>query len=241
MNRLQAELHRLFLLSSDDQRADMPGMARGMVMELAGPADWEELSKVWHGVQEELRLPAPAIAVSGSDGLQLWFSLQSPVNAARAADFLSRLCARYLPGVAQGRVRLQPWSGDECRSVPPVPAQFGTTGNWSAFIAPDLAPIFSDTPWLDVEPGVDGQADLLARVEPMGQAAFDAAMQRLPPVAFKATAPPAWSETGGSPPRGEPAESASDVDPRRFLQQVLNDETAALALRIEAAKALLYR
>jgi len=32
-----------------------------------------------------------------------------------------------------------------------------------------------------------------------------------------------------------------DVDPRRFLQHVLNDETVTLALRIEAAKALLQR
>jgi hypothetical protein len=31
------------------------------------------------------------------------------------------------------------------------------------------------------------------------------------------------------------------VDPRRFLQQVLNDEAVALPLRIEAAKALLQR
>ena len=35
------------------------------------------------------------------------------------------------------------------------------------------------------------------------------------------------------------AGAGPDVDPRRFLQQVLNDETVALALRIDAAKALL--
>ena len=39
MNRLQSELHRLYLLPSADQ-----GDARAMIMELAAPADWNELS-----------------------------------------------------------------------------------------------------------------------------------------------------------------------------------------------------
>ena len=212
MNRLQSELQRLYAADGGDVRA--------LVLELARPADWDALGQVWRGVQADLQLPAPGIAVSGTDGLQLWFSLQQPVSAARAGDFLARLRARYLPGIAPTRVRA-------ATQPPTVPAQDAATGNWSAFVAPDLAPVFADTPWLDIQPGAEGQADLLARLESVKPAAFDAAMLQLQPAATPAADP---SAVDGAP---------QDVDPRRFLQRVLNDETVALALRIEAAKALL--
>jgi hypothetical protein len=108
-----------------------------------------------------------------------------------------------------------------------VPALQASTENWSAFVARDLAPVFADTPWLDVPPSAEGQADLLAKLQRIKPDALDAAMLRLQPVAAE--------------PAGEPVSAAADVDPRRFLQRVLNDETVALALRIEAAKALLQR
>jgi len=109
-----------------------------------------------------------------------------------------------------------------------VPAEQPSTGNWSAFIAPDLAPVFVDTPWLDIQPGAEGQADLLARLQSIKPAAFEAIVQVPPP---EPAAQPAATEA--------PAGAATDVDPRRFLQRVLNDETAPLALRVDAAKALL--
>lgn len=215
MGRLPSELHRLY--HSPD-----PGSTRALLLEVAAPADWEALGTVWRGVQADLALPAPGIAVSGTDGVQLWFSLQQPVSTARAADFLARLRARYLPGIAPTRLRLRSDGG-----MPAVPAQHAATGNWSAFVAPDLAPVFADTPWLDIPPGADGQADLLARLASTPPAAFDAAMQALQPV-VPATAAPA--DTAGA-----------DLDPRQFLQRVLNDEGAPLALRVEAAKALLLQ
>lgn len=88
--------------------------------------------------------------------------------------------------------------------------------------------MFADTPWLDIPPGIDGQADLLARLESIDPAAFEAAFTRLQPAAAPAS--------NTQPSVGC---SAGDVDPRHFLQRVLNDEAAPLALRIEAAKALL--
>jgi len=212
MNRLQAELHRLYHPSA-------PGDVRALLLELARPADWEALGPAWRGVQADLQLPAPGIAVSGTDGLQLWFSLQQPVSVARAADFLARLQARYLPGIAPARLRLLPLG-----QAPQVPEQDAATGNWSAFIAPDLAPVFADTPWLDIPPGVEGQADLLAKLKSIKPATFDAAMQALIPATVTAA-----------------ADEAVDIDPRHFLQRVLNDETIDLALRVEAAKALLRR
>ena len=212
MSRLAAELQRLYGNPG-------PGRTRALVLEVAAPADWAELGRAWQGVQADLSLPAPAIAVSGTDGMQLWFSLQQPVDIARGTDFLARVQARYLADLAPARVRLRADDG-----VPGVPAQDAPTGNWSAFIATDLAPVFADTPWLDIPPGADGQADLLARLAPIAPAAFDAALQALQPARQAAMAP---------------MSTCADIDPRQFLQGVLNDEAAPLALRVEAAKALL--
>ena len=222
MNRLAAELHRLY---------PPPAAAgvRALLLEVAAPADWTALGAVWRGVQAELGLPAPAIAVSGTDGLQLWFSLQQPVSPAVAADFLARLQARYLPGVPARRVRARADGGR-----PAVPAQDAASGNWSAFVAPDLAPVFVDTPWLDIEPGAEGQADLLARLAPATAEAFTGALALLAP-AVAPTAARAVTVTATDAPR----DPGPHVDPRQFLQRVLDDEQAPLALRLDAAKALL--
>jgi hypothetical protein len=62
-------------------------------------------------------------------------------------------------------------------------------------------------------------------------------VQRLAPAVRAALAPIAPPADTGM---HTLAADAPNVDPKRFLQQVLNDETVALALRIEAAKALLH-
>lgn len=230
MNRLESELQRLYA-----PRSPAPADAtRALVMEVVGPGAWAALAPVWRGVQAELELPAPAVAVSGTDGLQLWFSLQDAVGSAPARHALALLQARYLPAEwhAQpaGRVRLFPpaeGAGPGCEA-PRAPTQVAATGHWSAVVAPDLAPIFSDTPWLDVEPSAEGQADLLARLQSITPAAWASALQRLEPGPAVAAPVPAVA-----------APAAGGLDPRHFLQQVLNDPTVALALRIEAAKALL--
>lgn len=46
------------------------------------------------GVQADLALPAPAIAVNGSDACQRWFSLVEPLPAPQAAAFLDALRRR---------------------------------------------------------------------------------------------------------------------------------------------------
>ena len=232
MSRLQSELHRLYL--------PMPGTAetagvRAMVMELAAPPNWAALSGVWRGVQSELELPAPGIAVSGTDGIQLWFSLAEPVSSERAHEFLELLRSSFMPDVDGGRVRLM-----TALQAAPVPALQQWTGNWSAFIASDLAPVFAETPWLDFESNEEGQAALLRGLEAMKAPAFEAAFKRLSasaaPVVSDAEVPAATRVPAklGEPGSGERPDAA-----RRFLLQVMDDESAPLALRVEAAKALL--
>ena len=225
MNRLQSELNRLYRVQP---QADAGDSVRAMVLELTRPPSWEPLSNVWRGVQAELELPAPAIAVSGTDGLQLWFSLAEPVAAGRARTFLDRVRQRFLPEIDPSRVRLM-------LQAPQVPAEQGQSGNWSAFVAPDLAPVFDDAPWLDIAPNDEGQASLLSVIEVAKPAVFEAAMRRLDAVD---QAPVASRLDDRRPPPHAEAVSC-DAEARRFLRQVMHDETVALALRIEAAKALL--
>ncbi|MEP7102450.1 MAG: hypothetical protein ABI781_18205 [Burkholderiales bacterium] len=257
MNRLQSELHRLYLPgsaadaeggASSSALVDPSGAVRALVIELTRPASWEVLAKVWHGVQAELELPAPAIAVSGTDGLQLWFSLAEPVAAARAHAFLERLRARFMPEVEPRRVRLLP-AGDASalhpeRHARPVPARQEPGENWSAFVAPDLAPVFADTPWLDIPPSEEGQATLLRGLKVITPTAFESAMTQLGPGTPQlhpgvAASVATEASVDGALAQDRRVSAEAGLDPKRFLQQVMNDASVALALRIEAAKALL--
>jgi len=249
MNRLQSELHRLYLPRSQahgegaappSALIDPLDRVRAMVMELTRPPSWEVLSRVWHGVQTELELPAPGIAVSGIDGLQLWFSLAEPIAVAQAHAFLECLRSRFLADIDASRVRLMPASDDAStlrqeRHALVIPARQEATGNWSAFVAPDLAPVFADTPWLDIPPNEEGQAALLRGLEMTKRTAFEAALGKLVPSTHQSLATSLDDPSGNE----RPVTAAAGADPKRFLAQVMNDDTVALALRIEAAKALL--
>ena len=233
MNRLQSELHRLYQSPGDD------GWVRAMVLELARPAEWQALAALWKGVQADLTLPAPAIAVSGVDGYQLWFSLSAPVPVAHAQAFLESLRDRYLGDVTPGRIRL---TCDPMRHAGTVPALQGETGHWSAFVTQDLASIFADEPWLDRAPSADGQADLLCRIQSIPAAAFEQALSLLrpnaPPASTRPTAMLA-NVPGTEPMRLASTQPGHELDPKRFLLKVMNDPGVDLHLRIEAAKALL--
>lgn len=258
MNRLQAELHRLYRFgksTDSDENSEEPGLispdsgVRAMVLELARPADWNALSALWQGVQADLELPAPAIAVSGIDGYQLWFSLSEAVPAVEASRFLEALRLRYLNHIAPRRIGMWP-SMDASPSGPiqhakMVPAQRDEeTSRWSAFIAPDLAAVFSDEPWLDVCPSHEAQADILSHLKSIKAADFQMALAQPSTAAQTATSRSAPGiserESGtrstqnfGAHPTG------NSLDPKRFLLDVMGDPAVELHLRIEAAQALL--
>lgn len=219
--RLHTELQRLF-----DTQTDAQGRVRTLVLGISGPADWPALAAVWRGVQTELNWPAPAIAINGVDAFELWMPLQVAVSQDEARRALQHLCARYLGDVAPARWRLWP-ALDEGLCAPPQaqPQLQAVTGRWSAFVAPDLAAVFGDDPSLDLPPGEDAQAEVLARIQPIPAADWQRAIASIAPAALPLSQP-------ATPP------TAHD-DPRRFLLSVMNDATVDMALRIEAAKALL--
>ncbi|VTU45828.1 hypothetical protein SRS16P2_00346 (plasmid) [Variovorax sp. SRS16] len=241
MSQLQFELDRLYGLGAKAADGATPSVGhegrqrgiRALVLELALPASWRQLSSVWKGAQSDLGLPAPAIAVSGVDGLQLWFSLAAPISPNAGELFLQGLRARYLSDLGSTLVR---WM-TETAKFPVAPPVEISPDRWSAFVAPDLASVFADTPWLDFPLNAEGQATLLRALEPIQQVAFEAALSQLGAIEVSESREPVALKV---PARAEVRTCEQvDADPVRFLRGVMNDETAPLALRIEAAKALL--
>lgn len=252
MSRLNEEFRRLYL-PADGSAADgaTGNTARALVLEVARPASWRALGAVWQGVQADFGWPAPAIAVNGVDGLQLWFSVAEPVPLAEAQAVLRGLTQRYLAELASHRVAAWPAAAPlAALAWPAVPAlqaapvTQGAEAVWSAFVAPDLAAIFEDTPWLDLPPGGEGQAALLARCRSVPPGPWQAACVALavrgpvvapaPAVALAPASLPALTSDGG---HDAPRQGAAQA--REFLLRVLQDEGAPLALRVEAAKALM--
>lgn len=225
MTRLSEQLQRLF------PPIDADGRLRRLVLALRTPADWDALGRVWQGVQTAFDWPAPAIVVSGGDGVQLWFALQQPVDADDGAAVLRMLVQRHLADLPPHRLRLLPGDGGSSpwqpAAAPALQAVDGDGERWSAFVAPDLAPMFSDTPWLDVEPNPEGQASLLAGLRAITAEEWQRAMVAVQPAA-EARSP---AVAAGS--------SGPFTDPRAFLLSVMNDPVVPMALRIDAAKALL--
>lgn len=253
MNRLQTELHRLYLphdAQSECQDVegeairliDADGRVRAMVVEVAQQAGWDGVAALWQGIQDDLDLPAPAIAVSGIDGYQVWLSLSEPVPVAQALDFLESLRLRYLGAIAPRHISMKPQANDsapwQAQHARRVPARQVESGRWSAFVAPGLAGMFADEPWLDLAPSPDAQAKLLSRVESIQPAEFRLAQDRLRP-AGHATGSVAADTTGGDRLGADQAQAYDGQDPKRFLLAVMNDPATELHLRIEAAKALL--
>ncbi|MGJ7506111.1 hypothetical protein [Variovorax sp. GT1P44] len=232
MNPLQFELDRLYGLGEGAADGAAPAAAQGaraLVLELRAPAGWAQLSSVWTGVQSDFGFPPPAIAVSGVDALQLWFSLASPTLPSAGELFLRGLRGRYLPDMESTRVRL---IADAAR-LPSVPPSETSPDRWSAFVAPDLASVFADTPWLDVPPNGEGQAALLRTLEPIRRVAFEAALSQLNVVEEV----PGDLKLSVSP--EVPTSEQGGADAERFLRRIMNDESVPMALRIEAAKGLL--
>ena len=232
---------------------------RALVLALRKPADWDTLAPLWRGVQTDLAWPAPAIAVNGVDAFELWFSLAQPVPRAEATALLHHLCLRYLPGVKPER--LPRWPSLNATALPApqpgrIPALHPDTGRWSAFVAPDLPAVFGDDPSLDFPPSEDAQAELLSRLGCIQPDDWQAAVAALQAVRADAAVAPAGVEAAPRAPAlrpvaastGETAHAASPhhaalvgpyEDPRQFLRDVMNDSSVGLALRLEAARALL--
>lgn len=256
MNPLLPQLRRLFLHPqhlpvAEDGLPERIGLVgpdggvRTLVLGLAASLGWETVAQVCAGVQEDLALPLPVLAVSPRAGFQLWFSLAEAVPLAQARAFLEGLRGRYLAGLPAERLTLLP--DGTATGVEGVPALEAGSGRWSAFVDPSMGGMFGTETWLEMAPGLDRQAEVLAGFVSIGAADFARALEslKLTPEAGAgsgaAPAGPAAPDETPPPPRpvGHLAVGSGFADPRSFLLAVMNDVSASAEQRIEAAKALL--
>ena len=267
MSRLHSECRRLYLLAQASSAAtgvadawvNADAQTRTLMLQMDGTGGWPALGGLWRAVQETLELPAPAIAVSGREGMQLWFSLAEPLALPLARAFLAGLRRRFLADVRSQRLQQWPPEQENIAPGPPpqVPARCSPSPDsgenqadgerWSAFVAADLAPMFDDEPWLELAPNPDGQAELLARLRSIPLADVrrclalweSEAATAQPPAAMAASAAQPSAPVEWASPHNPAHNPSSASDPRQFLQEVVTDPQVPLALRIEAARALL--
>lgn len=225
------------------------GRVRAMVLGFARAADWPRVADLYQAVQEDLDLPAPALAVSGLDGFGLWFSLAEAVPAEVARAFLEGLRCRYLADMPPARLVFQP-DGGESAIVKLTPARQHGSGKWSAFIDPSLGSMFVEEAGLEMAPNTEQQARILAglaSIKPSellragallqapAEAADDTPLPGVEPLPSTAARPSSESAKTGA----RLAVGSGFSDPRSFLLAVMNDPSASARQRIRAAKALL--
>jgi hypothetical protein len=223
MDKLSGELRRLHFLP--EQHGDNGQQALGIAFRRA--ADWEAVAQLWHAVQDELDLPAPAVSVDGQ-GYRLWFSLAEPVDAQQASRFLDGLQRRYLADLPASRLEFG-LAGE----LPPCP--LAEPERWAAFIDPGMGSMFTAEPWLEMAPNRNQQADLLAGFASMRTGDFVRALALLQP----ADQPAEDNGDAAKSPTSALSLQGPFADPKQFLLAVMNDASASPQLRIEAAKALL--
>lgn len=247
MNKLIAEIKRLYLQTPLSAEGDTHGLApadpvplagdnacvRAMVLSLGHKKVWPWVTAIFQGVQTDMELPAPGVVISPQEGYQIWFSLAEAIPAVDAVRFLEGLQQKYLQELSPEQQRLCPSSSGLRPKIHLAPARDATSGQWSAFIDPSMGDLFCDEPGLDFPPNADRQADMLAALVPISPQQFQQAIAQLdhrlqplnPTQSTKASLQASVTTT-------------EFTHPRDFLLATMNNPQASLHDRIEAAKAL---
>lgn len=212
------------------------GSVRGMVLRFTRRGDWPRVAELYQSLQEDLELPAPAIAASADNGYLLWLSLVEATAVPVAGAFLVALVARYLADLPPAAITMVPGADSDTGLVGLVPALHAANGKWSAFIDPGMGSMFIDESGLDMAPNLERQAEMLAGLRSISPAALQRAQQLLAAAAAPVLAAPAPNPPG-SPASGTLSGTFSDA--QSFLLAVINDPSVSLSQRIEAATALL--
>jgi hypothetical protein len=205
MEKLIAELARLYLapeaVTRDVLAAHILGKttlamklttADGLVRALAIPfrkvfgdgeaGHWDRLCVVANALQAELGLPAPAVSIDGASAYRLWLSLETPVPASEAQDFLELLRKTYFP-----QVELAPDAATAPVYLPPCLNP--RSGKWAAFIHPGMGASFAEESGLEMAPPLAGQAGFLESVESIAEEQFRNAWRGLEQRRMPASAP----------------------------------------------------
>lgn len=265
MQRLFAQLQRLFLLPAAPAwtaeslqqavacgdagltlSADAAGSTRTLVIGFSRARDWDSAAALLATLTDTLGLRRPALAIDGVCGYQLWLSLAAPIPVAEAQAWWQALKAQYLSELPDTALMFFPGEGSlaAISAVPVIPARIGAAERWSAFIDPNLGGLFRDEPWLEMPPGDEAQADLLAGCTAISAAEFAHSQAALQTATAATAAKVAAAADAAALAAQREAEKplqqvAAYADPKDFLLALMNDGNARPEIRVEAAKALL--
>jgi len=165
---------------------------------------WERLCKVANALQADLGLPTPAVSIDGASAYRLWLSLETPVSADQAQDFLALLRQAYFP-----EYELAPDAATAPVYLPPCLNP--RSGKWAAFIHPGMGASFAEESGLEVAPPLAAQLGFLEGLDSIAAEQFRDALRKLELRQAPARAPePATAE-----PAAEPAVEAAAAAPAR--------------------------
>jgi hypothetical protein len=205
MEKLIAELTRLYLapeaVTREALAAHITGKttlaiklttADGLTRALAIPfrkvfgdgesGHWDRLCMVANALQADLGLPAPAVSIDGASAYRLWLSLETPVPASEAQDFLELLRQAYFkeaelaPDAATAPVYLPPCLNPR-------------SGKWAAFIHPGMGASFAEESGLEVAPPLAAQVGFLETLDSIDDMQFREALHKLEQRQAPASAP----------------------------------------------------
>jgi hypothetical protein len=135
---------------------------------------WERLCKVANALQADLGLPTPAVSIDGASAYRLWLSLETPVPADQAQDFLTFLRQAYFP-----EYELAPDAATAPVYLPPCLNP--RSGKWAAFIHPGMGASFAEESGLEVTPPLSAQVGFLEGLDSIDAEQFRQALRKLEP------------------------------------------------------------
>lgn len=151
------------------------GLTRALVFDFDGVAHnkggehWGKLCQLAQALQTELKLPAPAVSVSGRKGWGLWLSLADAVPVGQAQQFLHLVRKAYLSAIPKDELDLRPDTDKPTKAAQAVaklpPCLHRGSGKWAAFIKPEMGESFTEEAGLEGPPSMDQQAALLAGLQ----------------------------------------------------------------------------
>jgi hypothetical protein len=133
---------------------------------------WDRLCKVANALQADLGLPAPAVSIDGASAYRLWLSLETPVAASVAQDFLELLRLAYFP-----ELELAPDAATAPVYLPPCLNP--RSGKWAAFIHPGMGASFAEESGLEMAPPLGAQVGFLEGLDSIADEQFRQAVRKL--------------------------------------------------------------
>ena len=133
---------------------------------------WDRLCKVANALQADLGLPAPAVSIDGAAAYRLWLSLETPVAAGEAQDFLALLRQAYFP-----ELELAPDAATAPVYLPPCLNP--RSGKWAAFIHPGMGASFAEESGLEMAPPLGAQLGFLEGLDSIADEQFRQAVRKL--------------------------------------------------------------